>query len=523
MSSSSIPPDLANGARPQIDHANRFDRELAGVYERREADWRNGAVVYQVLVDRFAPPVDLEGKRHLYPAPKRLRTWDELPVAGAYLPDEHVYAHEIDFWGGDLASTRARLDHVHELGADVLYLNPIQLSYTNHRYDALDHAEVAPEVGTRADVRALADDLHAQGMRLVLDGVFNHMGRTSAAFRSAESDAASPYRDWFEFGERFPGGARVWDLAENLPELVLENPAVRDRVYAGPDSVVRSFLRDGVDGWRLDVAFDIGFRYLAELTEAAHDERPGSLVVGEIANYPREWFPSVDGMLQFTLRAILLALADGQLDPAHARRMLARIYADADYEHMLKSWVYLDNHDTPRLAHVLPDLDRRRLALVLQVTLPGSPNLYYGTELGMAGGDDPQMRAPMRWDLVTPDNEVLALTRRLLEVHRAHRALRVGDLRWLETDRLIGFERHTDHVADLVIVLVNPSDERVTETVLVPDSKLMDRATMVDLLGGRDVRVDRSLLHVDLPAHGCLVLVPQVQPEGGYTPFKRVQ
>jgi glycosidase len=412
---------------------------------------------------------------------------------------------------------------VRQLGADVLYLNPIQLSYTNHRYDALDYAEVAPELGTRADVRALAEDLHAHGMRLVLDGVFNHMGRNSEVFRSAQSDPDSPYRDWFEFGEQFPGGVRTWWLAENLPELVMENPAVQEYVYAGHDSIVRSYLRDGIDGWRLDVAVDTGFRYLEELTAAAHAEKPGSLVVGEIATYPREWFPAVDAVMNFAVREIVVEVANHRIAPAHALRMIDRLIDEADFEHILKSWIFLENHDTARLATTVPDADARRLAQVLQFTLPGAPNLYYGCEVGMTGGDDPLMRAPMRWDLVSDDNPTLAWTRRLIDLHQSHRALRVGQFRTLTTDRLIGFERYTDRIADSVFVLANPSADEVTEWVQLPNSKLMNPFWMLDLLGDADLRLRNGLIRVSLPADGYLVLTPQIHPEGGYSSYKRVR
>ena len=109
-------------------YGNRFDLELAGRYEAREADWRMGAVVYQVLVDRFAPSADLAAKQHLYPAPKTLRAWGELPTKGQYLDSHKLWSHEIDFWGGDLASTTSRLDHVQAPGAGVLYLKPIWLA-----------------------------------------------------------------------------------------------------------------------------------------------------------------------------------------------------------------------------------------------------------------------------------------------------------------------------------------------------------------------------------------------------------
>ena len=518
----------SNATRP--DYANGFDQALAGVFEAREQDWRDGAVVYQVYVDRFAPPADLAAKRALYPAPKKLHAWTDLPTHGHYLPEAKVWSHEIDFWGGDLQSLRGKLDYVQQLGADVLYLNPIDLAYTNHKYDSLDYRAVSPEYGTRDDARALARDVHARGMKIMLDGVFNHMGRNSPVFRQAQSDPKSPYRDWFVFGPQYAGGARAWALAENLPELNLENPSVRDDLWNAHDSVVRGWLRDGFDGWRLDVAFDIGFRYLGELTQAAHAEKPDALVVGEIANFPKEWFPSVDGLIHFTLRQVILGVASGRIDAAGGQQMIARIVQDADYEHILKSWVYLDNHDTPRLATALPDPRARRLAQVLQFTLPGSPNLYYGTELDMPGGDDPEMRAPMRWDLVRPDNAVLNWNKRLIALHKDNRALRVGNWRAITSARLMGFERYTDRAADTVVVLLNPSDQPVTDTVLVANSKLMDGSRMVNLLADKsdpatpaDVRLLAALMHVTLPAHGFVVLKPDVAPPGGYTNYKRVQ
>jgi glycosidase len=520
----------SHAAAQKADFANASDQALAGVFEAREHDWRNGAVVYQVHVDRFAPPADLDAKRALYPAPKKLHAWTDLPTHGHYLPDARLWSHEIDFWGGDLRSLRGKLDYVQGLGADVLYLNPIDLAYTNHKYDTLDYRAVSPEYGTRDDARDLARDVHARGMKIVLDGVFNHMGRNSPLFRQAEADPRSPYRDWFVFGPQYAGGARAWALAENLPELNLENPAVRDDLWNAHDSVVRGWLRDGIDGWRLDVAFDIGFRYLAELTAAAHAEKPGSLVVGEIANFPRDWYPSVDGLIHFTLRQVILGVASGRIDAATGQQMIARIVQDADYEHILKSWVYLDNHDTARLATALPDPRQRRLAQVLQFTLPGAPNLYYGTELDMPGGDDPEMRAPMRWDLVKADNPVLAWNRRLVALHKDNRALRVGNYRAITAARLIGFERYTDRAADSVVVLLNPADHPVTDTVLVADSKLMDGSRLVNLLADTAdpatpaaVRLHAALMDVTLPAHGFAVLKPDVAPPGGYTNYKRVQ
>ena len=507
-----------------MTHANRYDQAVAGRYDQREADWRNGPVVYQVLVDRFAPSADLDAKRALYPAPKVLRGWDEAPTRGRFLEREGLWSHEIDFWGGDLASTRSRLDHVQQLGADVLYLNPIHLGYTNHKYDSLDYQAVSPEFGSRDDVRALAADVKRRGMKLVLDGVFNHMGRKSNAFRQAEANPKSPYRPWFVFGPEFKDGFRGWWNVGNLPELNLEHKPVRDHIYAKPDSVVRSYLRDGVDGWRLDVAYDIGFNVLAELTKAAHAQKPGSLVVGEIPNYPREWFPSVDGVMHFGLRKLMIAAANRELSGPDFTRMVSRLIADADYEHLLKSWVYLDNHDTFRLATAVPDAKARRLAQVLQFGLPGAVNLYYGSEVGMEGGDDPEMRGPMRWDRVAAGHPDLDWTRRLIALRKAHRALRIGDFRTVEASgNVIAWERHTDRVGDTVIVLVNPGTEPVDTTVLLTNSKLMDGDNLVDQLAGQVVNVQASMIMTRMPAQTAWLLKPKLITDGGYSNFKRVQ
>lgn len=504
-------------------NANEHDKAVAGRYEAREADWRNGPVVYQVLVDRFAPSANLDAKRHLYPAPKRLHPWTAQPQRGSYLEGEKLWSHEIDFWGGDLASLSSKLDHVQQLGADVLYLNPIPQAYTNHKYDAQDYNAVSPEFGSREDVKRLAQGLHAKGMKLVLDGVFNHMGRNSAAFRLAEKDPRSPWREWFVWGAQYPGGARVWWGAENLPELNLESPRVRAALWGEPDSPVRSWLRDGVDGWRLDVAYDIGFNFLSELTRAAHQQKPGSLVVGEVPNFPKEWLGPVDGVMHFGLRRLLIATANGQLPAAAAQAAVERVLLDAPYEHILKSWIYLDNHDTPRLATTVKDPAARRLALALMFALPGSPNLYYGSEVDMEGGEDPEMRGPMAWDRVAAGHPALELTRQLIRLRKQHRALRVGDYRKAEAQQLIAFERHTDRVADTVLVLANPGNQPVTETVLVANSKIMDGALLRDLLDGSEHPIQSALLPITVPAKGVRWLVPLTAPRQGYSHYKRVQ
>ncbi len=511
-----------NGMAEPGKYANRYDLRRAETLAQRAADWRKGAIVYQVFVDRFAPPADLDAKRDLYPPPKRLRAWDDKPVRGEFVPEAGVWSHEIDFWGGDLASLADKLDYIQDLGADVVYLNPICQAYTNHKYDAENYFEISREYGTREDFRKLADKLHHRGMHLVLDGVFNHVGSKCQWFIDALGNPDSKWRDWFFIGDRYDKGYRAWFNVENLPELRMENPAVQARIFRDPDSVVQGYLRDGADGWRLDVAPDLGFNILGDLTLAAHTARPGSLVIGENWNYPEEWMPSLDAVLNFHFRQIILALAEGKMSGGHAGRMIAQAIDDAGLEAILRCWIVLDNHDTPRLRHQLPQQEARRFAQVLQFTLPGSPDLYYGVELGMDGGDDPEQRGPMRWDLVTDDNAELQWTRRLINMRRADRALKIGDFRLLDSEKLLAFERRTDRMAETTIVLANPTDKPVTEIVPVRESKFMNWQPLRDQLSDAQVSVICGTIEATVPPRTAWVLRAAFD-NNEYDPNKRVQ
>ena len=506
-------------------HASEHDRRRARVMSRREDDWRVGPVVYQVLVDRFVPPRDLDARRHLYAPPRRLRAWEEVPRKGHYLEAEKVWSHELDFWGGDLGGLeREGLDYVQGLGADVLYLNPVHRALTNHKYDAQDFFAVSEEYGSRDDLTALCRACHGRGMRLVLDGVFNHMGRRADWFCEAMADEQSPRREWFFIGPQYRGGVRRWADVDNLPALRLEHPELQARLFGDEDSAIQSYLRDGVDGWRLDVAYDMGPAILASITEAAHAARPGSLVVGEIWNYPEQWFPAVDAVINFFARQVILHLVQGRVSGAHAGRLLARMIDDAGLEPVARSWLFLDNHDTPRLHTLLRARWQRRMAQVLQFCLPGAPGIYYGSELGQKGGRDPANRAPMLWERAGDHNAELAWTRWLVDLRRSSRALRVGDFRLLDSERLMAFLRLTDRVEETMVVLANPSRREVSEVLALRDSRVMNRGGLTEHVPsgrGRRLTTDAGLLHARVPGRSCMVLSPEVRRGDNYSPYLR--
>ncbi len=509
-----------------MQYSDDNDQALAEIMKRRAKDWRMGAVVYQVLVDRFAPSADLDAKRHLYAAPKTLHDWHEKPCKGYYLSTEQLWSHEIAFWGGDLQSLRQNLAYVCGLNVDVLYLNPIHVGYTNHKYDSLDFKEVSPEFGCRADVIELADTCHQQGLKLVLDGVFNHMGQNAAIFKDAQQNTTSTYRDWFYFGEQYQGGYLAWENARNLPELNLENPEVQQYIYADKESVVQKYISEGVDGWRLDVAHDIGYNYLKDITQAAHSVNAQSLVVGEVWCYPSQWVDAMDGLMNFSLRQIVLNLCQGKLDAAIASQMFSHMLADSDYEGLLKSWLILDNHDTPRIQTLISDDKRRRLAQVLHFTLPGSPNVFYGSELGMDGGEDPEMRGPMRWDWVNDENLEMQWYKQLIDLHQSKPALKYGNTRSIASKHLFAFERYTDKVAESVFIVINPNDEEIEEMLLLRNAKLMNMRQLDWVLASEStngaLNIIAGTVHIKLPARGFAILMANTEKINGYTTYKRV-
>ncbi len=497
-------------------------RDKKSKYDIRELDWRNGAIVYQVLVDRFAPSTKMEKKKELYQMPRVLKKWHENPMPGKFLENEKYWAHELDYWGGDLESLLSKISYLKNLDIDVLYLNPIFESLSNHKYDASDYLKISKEYGSFEDLKNLTDELHKLDINIMLDGVFNHVGVQNELFKNAQN-VDSKYRNWFDFNDKYPEGVRLWADAKSLPELNLENEEVKNYIYKNEDSVLKTYLKLGIDGWRLDVAFDLGYDILKELTEEAHKAKPGSMIIGEIWNYPSKWLKSIDGVMNFTLREIIYRSINNELSSKTAIRMISMMISDSNIESILKSWNVLDNHDVRRLLSQLDSRVDQQIAQLLQFTLPGSPNLYYGTELGMKGKDDPQNRAPMRWDLLKDDNKVYQWTKKLISLHQKYRALKIGDFREIVSEKLFAFERYTDKVEDTVLVIINQTNQDIEESILVTNSDIMNY-TGFDVILGKALSYNflAGFLRIHITKKSFIVLTPKTKADKSYTPYKRV-
>lgn len=208
--------------------------------------------------------------------------------------------------------------------------------------------------------------------------------------------------------------------------------------------------------------------------------------------------------------------------------MLSHTIMDIGIDSLLKSWTFLDNHDLERLATRIKNPIKRKLAQVLQFTLPGSPNLYYGSEIGMMGGWDPEQRAPMDWSQVNADNPELIWVKELINLRKKHRALRVGDFRIASAHRLLAFERYTNQVVDTVLVIINPSNETITEHIQWRNGSITEVAILKDLLqpiAGETLEPlggYAGLLEITMPPNSVRVLAPDIDSKEGYSLYKRV-
>jgi cyclomaltodextrinase len=412
--------------------------------------WARGATFYQIFPERFAR--GQAGHRR-----GKVDDWDAPVGRGSFL-------------GGDLDGIVEQLDHIASLSVDALYLTPIFSSPSSHKYDTSDYLTVDADFGGDAALRRLVDALHERGMRLILDGVFNHAGADWPPFVDARRNGErSPYARWFYFDDpagdaRQPGGPGYETWATNvasMPKLRTVEPAVRELVC----KVGRHWISEfGIDGWRLDVANEVDHALWRAFRAGVREANPEALLVGEIWDWAMPWLrgDQFDSTMNYQLREAILGYAAG---PADASRLLDRVdRLRAAYPEPIHDLLYnlLGSHDEDRPLTAVGD-DRRRAALAaaLLFALPGIVSIYYGDEVGMSGAkDDGSNRAGMAWRAERQDARTLALYRRLGRLRRERPTLRAGGYRRLASDGpLAAFARGGE--SDQLVVLVNGGESEL--------------------------------------------------------------
>ena len=506
----------AAGFAGAVERLDRWAIELAAIPSIDTPEWIEGAVIYQIFPDRFAngdPSNDPEG----------VDPWGAEPRRDG-------------FQGGDLAGIEEHLDHLERLGVEVLYLNPVVTSPSNHRYDASDYHHVDPVLGGDSAFDSLRRATRERDIRLLIDLSINHchpQHETFADVRDRGPD--SPYWNWFRVEEwplrvkyrphnRPPGFEHFsqsdadaftdltgipfeeedgdgpfiettydsWYGVPSMPRFDLTNPETREYLF---DVGVHWLNRFDADGIRMDVARYIELDVWREARPVFRAAKDDAYLLCEIFGEAQAWLQgdTFDGVMNYIGRDLIREFAAGTLGGAGFTAGVERLLASVTPEATRASQLLLGSHDVDRFLTVVDgDRDALHLATVLQLTLPGAPSIFYGDEVYLEGGHDPEMRKAFPWG-EEAGSPLVALIAELTELRRKHTVLRTGWWRPLHVERdVVAFSRWTDDGE--LVVLVNRGD--VPASLEVGDARLVWGAGG-DVVDGAVVASPRSAVIVE--------------------------
>lgn len=452
-------------------------------------DFAKGNIIYHIFVDRFNRADGVKTKRKYRLHESFSESPEVVSADGKYYAD--------DFFGGNFNGIREKLDYLEELGVGIIYLSPIFKAFSNHRYDTGDYLKVDELLGTEDDFKRLLDAAHEKGMKIILDGVFNHSGADSLYFNKfgtydslgAYQSKSSPYYDWYYF-KKFPDEYACWWGCDNVPDLNKSNKDYRTLVF-GKNGVVEKWQKLGADGWRLDVVDELPIDFVNLLIKKIKSVNKDALVIGEVwedastkVSYgelrPYLLGDQLDGTMNYPfMNAIIAYVRDG--DEKFFKDTVQSILENYPKETVYCLMNSLGTHDTVRiinalsdvrahgwskthkLGYKLPDSEYEKakkklyLASVLQFTLPGIPSIFYGDEAGLQGFDDPINRRPYPWG--SEDKEILAHYKKLGRIRRENRAVFSGGFNMRDENGLVAYERASGDDEILIAVNAGADDE----------------------------------------------------------------
>lgn len=452
--------------------------------------WFKGGIMYQIFPDRFfkSGEILVEKGKWLH------RDWHETPE---FRPNEKGKILNNDFFGGNFRGILKKLDYLQSLHVTVIYLNPIFRAFSNHRYDTGDYMQLDPMLGSEEDFSALVSECGKRGIRLILDGVFNHTGDDSRYFNKygtydeigAYQSKDSKYYSWYNF-RHFPDKYDSWWGIDVLPAVNENCPSYIDFI-TGENGVLRRWMKYPLGGFRLDVADELPDEFIAKIRSAVKSANGDAVVIGEVwedasnkiaYSTRRKYFQGeeLDSVMNYPLKdAIINFVVSG--NTSLLRRtvgMLLDHYPKCVLDSLMN---ILGTHDTVRVLTALGGVcaynkeemavlklsaeqravatERLKIAAILLYTFFGVPCIYYGDEIGMEGYSDPFCRKPFAWDLI--DEDILSHYRWLGELRSRYTVFRDGDYRELyHDDNCIVFERRKGKEA--VITVANLGNNKYT-------------------------------------------------------------
>lgn len=477
--------------------------------------WATDMVIYQIFPDRFSDGDSSNDRSVMDPQydgthPVIHTRWSDTPLGGS------------DFFGGDLQGIIDKLPYLKNLGVNTIYLNPIFLAPSNHKYDTSDYFKIDPHFGTLQTFQNLLQAAHSSGIHVILDGVFNHTGSDSVYFNryghfpdvGADQSKASPYYPWYTFTS-WPTGYETFAGVDSLPQLK-ETDAVKDFIFRKPDSVAQHWLAQGANGWRLDASQLKSGQWWQEFRTAIKAKYPDDILIAEDTAGPVDPTPVLmgdefDGFMNYNFRDAILSFftkgvagSGGSTARSFVNNLMAMVQ-DYPLPATLSSMNLVDSHDTER---ILNDLNGNKAELkvvaAFQMAWLGAPTIYYGDETGQTGGQDPEDRRTFPWD--HQDTDLQAYYRKLIAIRTANGVLRDGSILPLMTDnthRVVAFLR-TAPKRHAVIVL---NDGSASRTVAMKVPGVANGTTLTDALSDTTVTVSKGSLSIRLDPHSIRILI----------------
>jgi len=461
--------------------------------------WLPDAVFYQIFPDRFC-----KSRQNTQVA--AFAPWGSLPTAH-------------NFMGGDLHGITAQIPYLQELGITAIYLTPVFVSASNHRYHTDDYFRVDPLLGGDAALRRLLDTAHAAGLKVIIDGVFNHCGRGFFPFHHVvENGADSPYREWFyieslplyPYDESQPAGYAAWWDLRALPKLNVTYPPVRQFLL----DVARYWIEFGIDGWRLDVPNEIADHgFWREFRITVKRANPEAYILGEIWEDASDWLDGTqfDAVMNYPVRRLVVDFfATKSSSAAEFSAGIERELQRYPSEHAHAALNVLGSHDTERfLTLAAGDAARMKAAILFLFTYVGVPCIYYGDEIGLQGGKDPLNRAAFDWDVQHWDQSIRDWVIRCGALRQQFSALRQGVLSIVHArnaSQTVAYARVLGR--EILIVALNASDEDATIDMLLSGLGIDDEMLLHDQLSAWSYVVTaQRIQRVKVPANSGAVLL----------------
>lgn len=458
--------------------------------------WMTNAVIYQIFPDRFYDgnksndALEKTGTEYGYVDTYFHKRWSETPFDGP--PCGWSQCYSSDFYGGDLQGVIDKLPYLHELGITAIYLNPIFLAPSDHKYDTSNFKEIDPEFGTLATFKALVADAKEDGIHLILDGVFEDTGSDSVYFNQynhfksigAYQSKKSPYYSWYTFYD-WPNSFSDWAGYNWLPTLN-ENQAVENYIFRKPNSVAQYWLKQGTSGWRLDSADHLSPGYWEAFRKAIKAAYPQSVIIAEPANWTEDAVSDLmgnewDGVMNYRFREAIMdffAQGRGANTPSGAMKATQFLQTEmgllAEYPRpaILSSMNLVDSHDTERILTALEGSKQaQRLVALFQMTWLGAPTILYGDETGIQGIDANAARATFPWQ--RQDKSLESYYAGIIHLRLKYNALTQGSVAPLfssDGQGVVAYLR--EYGKQKIVVVLN--DSAKTRTVDIPTPQLTD-------------------------------------------------